>query len=191
MIDYLIKYAIHIFFTIWFIIIISAVSTFQVPQQFEFDPEHQLENAALDPTFSQQFTATVQRYTTNMIAADSQLNNTIVHFTREHCNCQMIAQPHIDSVIALGVKHNFKSVTLDLSTPAPHVLQQWIPSTPAVAVFNQQGQLIYLGPYASGYFCSEGNGLVEPFIHTAQNHTRSIAAVITQSSGCYSQSLQY
>jgi hypothetical protein len=55
---------------------------------------------------------------------------------------------------------------------------------PAVAVIDKASKLRYFGPYSSGMFCNQGDGLVEPFIKNRQT-TATGATIISQSQGCY------
>lgn len=42
-----------------------------------------------------------------------------------------------------------------------------LPASPAAAIWNTQGELIYLGPYSESASCSLGKGFVEPILDAA------------------------
>lgn len=59
-------------------------------------------------------------------------------------------------------------------------------SVPVVAVINKLGALSYLGPYANGMFCAEGNSLVKPYL-TKKNPEQGMfgATILIEAKGCY------
>jgi hypothetical protein len=140
-----------------------------------FDPTNTLHESALTSSFDERVLAAI-------LSAYPKLSNTVVHFQNDSCFCQVVADRHIGSVKTLAAKNQFQNVQLNVETVT--ALKAILPSVPAVAVIDKQGNLSYLGPYSSGIFCSQGNGLVEPFIKD-NSAVRYGATVISQSQGCY------
>lgn len=139
-----------------------------------FDHNEQLLNLSQQPNFEAGFKDWLSELGVNT-------QNTVVHFSNDTCWCQFVATPHINSVFKLASAYNKTNITLNmtnlsLSTP-------YVPSTPAVAVFDTQGMLTYLGPYSTGTFCSAGNGLVEPFV--AHTQISTYPTILLDAQGCY------
>jgi hypothetical protein len=61
-------------------------------------------------------------------------------------------------------------------------LSSILTSTPAIAVFDDLGNLSYLGPYSTGIGCLSGNGTVEPYLDVKSTMG---AIVPLESTGCY------
>ncbi|TMO57943.1 DUF6436 domain-containing protein [Pseudoalteromonas phenolica] len=140
-----------------------------------FDPQNVLHQSALSLSFDTVFVEALSQY-------NSELTGSVIHFQRSDCFCQTVAQSHINSVEKLAENHQFNNVTVTLDEPG--ILKSLVPSVPAVAVIDKFGKLNYFGPYSSGMFCTEGDGLVEPFIGKDQS-AKTGATVISQSKGCY------
>ncbi|WP_017446973.1 DUF6436 domain-containing protein [Gayadomonas joobiniege] len=139
----------------------------------EFDPHGQLGQAILQPEFDQNFA--------NLISTER--NRRIFHIRAGGCQCNWIASRHINSVAALADQNNYINQTIELTNDS--TLAKIIPSTPAVAVFDDNGRLAYFGPYAAGAWCSPGQGLVESFLKTGQHLQKQGASILTEVKGCY------
>jgi len=140
-----------------------------------FDPHNVLHQSALSLSFDTLFVEALSK-------DNLELTGSVIHFQRSDCFCQTVAQSHINSVEKLAEKHQFNNVTVMVDELS--ILKAFVPSVPAVAVIDKAGKLNYFGPYSSGMFCTEGDGLVEPFIEKDQL-ARAGATVISQSQGCY------
>lgn len=140
-----------------------------------FDPQNVLHQSALSLSFDTVFVEA-------LLKDNLEFAGSVIHFQRSDCFCQTVAQSHINSVEKLAEKHQFNNVTVMVDELS--ILKAFVPSVPAVAVIDKAGKLNYFGPYSSGMFCTEGNGLVEPFIEKAQSASAG-ATVISQSKGCY------
>lgn len=141
-----------------------------------FDHDDELLNLSQQPDFEARFVSWL-----NELGVNTQ--NTVVHFSSDSCWCQFVASPHIKSVHELVKVQHKTNITLNLETLQSN--PQYIPSIPAVAVFDTQGKLTYLGPYSTGTFCSAGNGLVEPFVQELQSNHEAVIPHDAQ--GCYCQ----
>lgn len=112
-------------------------------------------------------------------------SNTVLHFSDDDCVCNFIAQPHIDSVKVLA-EHSAKQ-NVDVFFADVAEMSDIVPSVPAVAVFDETGNLQYLGPYSTGMYCSPNQGIVEPFIRGKEGGVSSTAGatIIAEARGCY------
>ena len=162
-------------FLIWTVSLLLAVLYASSSKLKPFDPNNHLHQAALETKFDELFLRQLQTFESHTV-------NTVFHFRTDSCFCQTVAQSHINSVEKLAKRKTFRNIKVDLSL-LPE-LKQYVPSVPAVAVVDKEGRLSYLGPYSSGVYCTQGNGLVEPFIEKKKIQNLG-ATVISQSQGCY------
>ena len=117
-----------------------------------------------------------------LAASVGTLNGQVVHFSQDNCQCNPVAQAHLDSVAALADQQGFGNAQVKLAKDS--AITQYIPATPAIAVFDQVGELVYLGPYSAGYSCSVGDGIVESYL-TGEVKKAPEAMVLTNTEGCY------
>lgn len=158
----------------WASTLLAAVIYLSTEKIKSFDHNQQLAVLMADMAFD-------QRFSDYLTAKNIELKNTVIQFTARNCFCQTIAQPHINSVKKLANHNRYHHITL--SVDEHQQLRHFIPSIPAVAVFNKTGVLTYLGPYSTGMYCSPNQGLVEKFI-PAKDHTIG-ATIINEAQGCY------
>lgn len=145
----------------------------------DFDPDGSLFNASLDDAFETAFARSLQQEV-------GELQNTVVHFSDRNCWCETFAEEHIESVMALAQSHDLRPVVVDKLDVQAELAGQ-IPSYPALAIFDGEQKLVYLGPYSDGVNCAPENGLVEPFIR-GQRRYLGYATVLTDTQGCYCNS---
>jgi hypothetical protein len=157
----------------WVLLCFLALLYISKQGKSEFDPQQRLLNSARSPHFDEQFATLV-----NSVQAINQA--TIVHFQAPSCSCNLISQSHRQSVVELAAKNNYTNIELNVTEN----LREFVPSTPAVAILDEQGKLIYLGPYSSGFYCSANEGLVEPFILGTTTKMPN-AVIISEARGCY------
>lgn len=131
----------------------------------------QSQNLTFDTDFSEQTQNLTD--TTNLV---------VMHFFQNDCDCNSVADEHINSVIELAKRKNYQNKQLDMAN-VPE-LAKYIPATPAVAIFGQDGRLTYLGPYSAGYSCSVGNGIVESYLEGTSAQSLG-ATIVTDTQGCY------
>lgn len=160
---------------IWFSMVMALLYLSTIKSLTEFDPSQQLVNQAALSTFDQDFKSKIQQYAPI-------LNNTVVHFTQSNCDCNKAAEQHIESVKKLASEQLLTNIIIN---DEPKNMLELIPSTPAIAVFDHDGELTYLGPYSAGYSCTIGNGIVESFISNKEKSSVVGASVISQTRGCY------
>lgn len=165
----------------WAVCLLSAVLYAAQSKIKPFDPNSKLAMAMHDLTFEAQLS---QLFASRGIVT----NNTVVHFVTSQCVCQRIASAHINSVKQLATSQDFNN--MEISVANWHELGNFIPSVPAIAVFDDEAKLHYLGPYSTGLFCAPQEGLVEKFIvNTAPSQpSKSLgASIIHEANGCYCQ----
>lgn len=163
-----------LFVLLWAISGIGLVLYFASSKTSAFDPEGKIALRTSQQGFDLDLTQWVK-------TVHRDLRNKTVHFTQNDCVCNYVAEPHIESIKQLTKDKN----GVNINIPLTDELTEYVPSTPAVAVFNEDEQLIYFGPYATGLFCTKSNGLVERFIINRNTINQPIATIPMDSEGCY------
>lgn len=122
----------------------------------------------------------------------------LVHFWDPACPCNIGNQQHLAELVAhfapLGVSfhavqrpgssgHLPEQLGMIPSLPLPPGAEQ-IPASPAVAIWDQQGQLAYFGPYSEGATCNASNSFIEPVLQALLDG-RPVSATQTLASGCF------
>lgn len=160
-------------------LMISLIGLFYASKSSEkpFDPTYALYYAANQPDFDSQINSML--YGT----LHASLNNVVVHITsKSDCLCQLTASRHIKSVKDAVETMGKKNETVYIENIIG--LSKILTSTPAIAVFDAQGKLSYLGPYSTGIGCLSSNGTVEPYLAIKN----TLGAIIPlESTGCYCQ----
>ena len=122
----------------------------------------------------------------------------IVHFWDPACPCNVGNQQHLAELLAhfgpLGVR--FYAVQKPASQghlpPALAGLESLpglpgsdqLPASPAVAIWDQQGNLAYFGPYSEGVTCNASNSFIEPIL-AALLDGRPVTTTQTLAVGCF------
>lgn len=122
----------------------------------------------------------------------------IVHFWDPACPCNVGNQQHLAELLAhfgpLGVR--FYTVqkpgsqgrlpsTLAGIEPLPELPGSGqLPASPAVAIWDKQGNLAYFGPYSEGANCTSSNSFIEPIL-AALSADRKVSANNTLAVGCF------
>ena len=140
-----------------------------------FDPQGFLYQRINQPDFDSVFVVQMNG------AFDEPLIDTVVHIANaEQCLCQVSSSRHINTVKSLAVEQGKRNVEVSIES-IPY-LQSVVTTTPAIAVFDGDGRLSYLGPYSTGVGCFTGNGQVEPYL----TYEAEVGAVVpVDVSGCY------
>ncbi len=128
----------------------------------------------------------------------------LVHFWDPTCPCNVGNQQHLIELIERfgGADENgrfgvdFYSVqkpgthgqlpsTLDKIKPLNSFPgAEGITASPAVAIWDRQGQLAYFGPYSEGLTCNSNNSFIEPILQALSNN-QSVSAIHSMAVGCY------
>lgn len=75
----------------------------------------------------------------------------VMHFISEDCHCSVDARNHLQDLQADHVFGDARQVHLNPDTPG-----LGIRLNPSLAIWNEEGRLIYAGAYSSGGICGEG-----------------------------------
>lgn len=124
----------------------------------------------------------------------------LVHFWDPACPCNVGNQQHLAELIAhyapQGVQfHVVRKPGSQGRLPAELAALQVIdelpgsanlPASPAVAIWDKQGQLAYFGPYSEGLVCNSSNSFIEPILE-ALAAGRKVNASNTLAVGCFCQ----
>ncbi|MBE1301935.1 MAG: hypothetical protein GJ680_18770 [Alteromonadaceae bacterium] len=170
------KYGVISITGMWLAACIALLSYFAESGVSTFDHSNSLFYQANAPEFDQRFSALIS-------SQIGDVKNAIVHFSDQECWCQFVGETHIASVVELAKNSGLQNHKIEKAQMSSSV-SKLIPSFPAVALFNAEGRLAYLGPYSSGIYCSVGNGMIEPFIKKISNAPNS-AAIPMDAEGCY------
>jgi len=101
-----------------------------------------------------------------------------VHFWDPGCPCNVGNQQHLEELLKRFAEQpvTFHEVRKPGSSgrlpPSLQALQpldglvgaEQLPASPAVGIWDQQGELVYIGPYSEGAVCSSANSFVEPIL---------------------------
>ena len=79
-------------------------------------------------------------------------------------------------------KYKYFDINKLIKTPSL-ATQDWLPSLPAVAIFNNS-ELAYFGPYSSGSICGPSNSFVE-LVMGMLNRGKKPALINSLEKGCY------
>ncbi|NQD58939.1 thiol-disulfide isomerase [Pseudomonas sp. CM25] len=122
----------------------------------------------------------------------------VVHFWDPACPCNVGNQQHLGDLVSqfgdLGVSfhvlqkpgsHGQLPANLTALKPLASLPgSEHLPASPAVAIWDRQGNLAYFGPYSEGAVCNASNSFVEPIIK-ALLEGRPVQASNTLAIGCY------
>lgn len=120
-----------------------------------------------------------------------------VHFWDPSCPCNVGNQQHLVDMLEhyAGEVEFYHVPKPGSSGQLPKALSgmrhlnslpgsQQIPASPAVAIWDQSGQLAYFGPYSEGAVCNSSNSFVEPILDALLNN-RPVSAANTLAVGCF------
>ncbi|MGE7993808.1 DUF6436 domain-containing protein [Pseudomonas sp. NPDC089554] len=122
----------------------------------------------------------------------------VVHFWDPACPCNVGNQQHLGELIEHFVPEDVSFHVLqkpgsqgqlpaNLSALKPLASlpgSDQLPASPAVAIWDRQGQLAYFGPYSEGALCNSSNSFIEPILK-ALLQGRQVTASNTLAVGCY------
>lgn len=123
----------------------------------------------------------------------------LVHFWDPACPCNVGNQQHLAELLERFAGqvsfHMVRKAGSRGALPAPLAALQpidalpgaaAIPSSPAVAIWDREGRLAYVGPYSEGAVCTSANSFVEPIIE-AVLAGRRVEATHSLALGCFCQ----
>src|SRR5699024_4321148 len=122
-----------------------------------------------------------------------------VHFWDSSCPCNVGTQQHLAAMIEpyRGTVEFYHFPKPGSSGQLPKALSSMrhlsslpgaedLPASPAVAVWNNHGELAYFGPYSEGAVCNSSNSFIEPVLNALLDN-RPVAAANTLAVGCFCQ----
>ena len=163
-------------FILWIVGSLGGMFYFSTSRLVYFDPNNSLMDEALTKDYAKNFS---QYLTTKF----GDLSGRAIHFTQDGCFCNLVAQSHISAVKNQIEESGYKNEDYNISSIEN--LKKFIPSTPAVALFNDSGNLLFFGPYSTGYLCTAGNGFVEDIIIQMENKRQPRPITVSIARGCY------
>ncbi len=121
----------------------------------------------------------------------------VVHFWDPPCPCNVGNQQHLTELIARFAgevdfyvwqkpgSHGQLPESLQALKPLQTLPgAEYMSASPAVAIWNAEGRLAYLGPYSEGAVCTSANSFIEPVIE-ALLAGRPVDSTATLAVGCY------
>ena len=160
---------------VWITMVLVLLKIIEVTKLQPFDPQQKLHTQSMTNNFETNFASVLK-------ASTGEIANTAVHFRTGNCICESLAQNHSDELANNLSISGYKNLTLTLDELTE--ITAYIPSTPAVAIFNESQQLIYLGPYSIGLGCFTDNSLVAS-ISRYLSATYLGAQINSAVEGCY------
>ncbi|GAA0823218.1 hypothetical protein GCM10009111_32550 [Colwellia asteriadis] len=161
----------YIVFILWLIFTVIAAKYFIFGRLVAFDPSNKLDQDSI---------AIVNNIKTDLSLQNARLNNTIIHFTSQGCSCASYSAPHKESINRQARQSDFTIKEIELSVKNRNI----IPSTPAILILGNKGELVYLGPYGEGIECSIESSIVDIIL---KNYIKGFNAnlIINKAKGCY------
>ncbi|MDT0595516.1 DUF6436 domain-containing protein [Glaciecola petra] len=162
-----------------------------------FDPSSKLAIAIMDLEFEKSLINAIDSHVKGRAEPSTveAASGRIFHFTQGNCYCEWLAKSHKNNLNQWSEKNGFSSVNIDLNLHSE--LLHLIPSTPAVLALDDNGELLYFGPYSQGSGCFSSRGTIDKRLEAWKDRqvygdsdasTGSLGAMIdTDASGCYCQ----
>ena len=122
----------------------------------------------------------------------------LVHFWDPACPCNVGNQQHLNQLLEHYGPQGVRFYAVQKPGSSGHLPQplaglqplsdlpgsERLPASPAVAIWDQQGQLAYFGPYSEGATCTSNNSFIEPILE-ALSAGRPVSASNTLAVGCF------
>lgn len=184
---------------LWFTACSALVVWIGSANKSAFDPSSKLAIAIMDLSFERALIHAVEspfQKTNESINSGSKIGK-IFHITQGDCFCEWLAKSHKNNLEQWSAENGFSSYNVDLKQRPD--LAKFIPSTPAVLAIDDNGQLLYFGPYSRGSGCFSSSGKIDERLDEWKNSQKqyqgqsnigrgSLGAMIdTDASGCYCQ----
>ena len=122
----------------------------------------------------------------------------VVHFWDPACPCNVGNQQHLGELVQQFAPRGVQFYAVQKAGSVGHLpdnLQALhplpaltgsdnLPASPAVAIWDQQGNLAYFGPYSEGALCTSSNSFIEPVLN-ALAEGRPVRADSSLAVGCF------
>ena len=166
-----------IFIALWGSAIVVGLWLYGQDQITDFDPNGRLYSSASQPNFDQNVVDSL--YKLGVTKAS------IVHLeSQQHCYCNELSEIHQSELVQelSGAGYNLVKVNIE-NDP---VLTAALSTFPALAIIDENDQLRYLGPYATGYGCFTGDDDLTKFVGRLALQESVLGAVVnSDAEGCY------
>ncbi|WP_420934633.1 DUF6436 domain-containing protein [Alteromonas sp. A081] len=161
---------------LWASSLLAAMLVYGQRQLSEFDPDGILLHHSTSPTFDSELTQLLK--SSNIPSAS------IIHVgSSENCYCETLTAPHQTQLLnRLGESH-YDIVNIALDTVKG--LSNIITTVPALIVIDENYQLRYVGPYATGYGCFTGKNLVDQIVSYTHQLPYNGAIINSDATGCF------
>ena len=161
---------------VWAGSLLAAMLVYGQRQLSEFDPDGILLHKSTSVDFDSQLTLLLK---SNDIPSAS-----IIHVgASDNCYCETLTTPHQTQLLAKLDESKYQIV--DITLDNVRGLGDFLTTVPALIVVDENYQLRYVGPYATGYGCFTGKNLVEQ-VASYTHQTPYVGAVINSDAvGCF------
>lgn len=169
------KYLATLGITVWVVSILLLLKVVDTTKLREFDPNQRLYLLSANGEFESGLTKLLQE-------VKGDISKTAIHFRNGDCFCETLVSTHSQELANTLTAANFHNITVNINDVAG--ITTYIPSTPALAIFNESQQLVYLGPYSTGLGCFTDNSLID----TIKQYLIAQywgAQINTEAEGCY------
>lgn len=161
---------------VWAACLLVGLLLYSQNQLSEFDPKGVLLHASTEANFDTDIAHVLQQ--------EGIPPASIIHVsTSKTCYCDTLAQPHQQQLLAQLESDGYRSVELSLEQVPK--LQSVMSATPVLIVIDDEYQLRYLGPYATGYGCFTGKNVVEEVLQYTKAPAYPGAIINADGQGCF------
>ena len=170
------RIAISLFF-IWLGATAFAFYWFSDAKLVKFDPDGLL-NTVLESQSSK--LAYEQALKSELRQTYGSLANSAFNISQSNCSCNQLLNTHLQTLNPWLEQKGFFIHNVNYTG-----IKSYVPSSPAIIVFDENESLIYVGPYSTGYLCNSENGIVELAINSAISFKGIPAMILSDAQGCY------
>ncbi|WP_269518533.1 DUF6436 domain-containing protein [Alteromonas sp. BMJM2] len=161
---------------LWASGLLAAMLVYSQRQLSEFDPDGILLHHSTSPTFDSELL---------QLLKDSNVPSaSIIHVgSSESCYCETLTAPHQTQLLNRLGESQYGVVDIALDTVKG--LSNIITTVPALIVIDENYQLRYVGPYATGYGCFTGKNLVDQVVSYTHQLPYNGAIINSDATGCF------
>ena len=144
-----------------------------------FDHSSLLYKESMSPEFESELK---KELSVQSLVGNEDFSSLTVLFESETCFCEQLSQSHINQIENKSKleKINFKRLYIQSGQ-----LRQYVPSTPAIIIFDKSGKLSYLGPISTGAFCSTKNSIFDNLIRKDFENILPGGIINSEVQGCF------
>lgn len=124
-----------------------------------------------------------QELKSELMNAGLAVKKQVFHIRSASCSCNWRTSGHAATVKNKVTESGGTNTVVDISQNSG--LKRFVPSTPAIIMFNKSSKLVYLGPYADGAFCTTGTSFVEELIPSVSKLGKAPGWLNSVAKGCY------